>query len=98
MLSEVPTARVNECFDSLEKNLVLILVKQAQNFAWVCVIMLIIVHACLIMANKIFTFKTDNRNDTFPTQFCVRSISNGFSATKSREGFLNLNVYNFSVE
>ena len=40
----------------------------------------------------------NNQNATFPTQFCFESISNGYSATKSREGSLNLNVYNFSVE
>ena len=97
MLSEVPTPGINGCFDSLGKNLELISVKLAQNFAWVCVIMLIIVHVSLIMAKK-STFKTDNRNVTFQTQFCFGSISNGFRATKSREESLNLNVYSFSVE
>ena len=45
-----------------KKSLVLILVKQAQNFAWVWV------------------------------------ISNGFSATESREVSLNENAYDFSVD
>ena len=32
-----------------------------------------------------------------PTQFCLRSISSGFSVIKSRTVFLNGNVYHFSV-
>ena len=47
---------------------------------------------------EIFNFKVDNKNVNFPTQFCLRSISNGFSATKSREVSLNRNVYDFSVD
>ena len=34
----------------------------------------------------------------FSTQFCLGSISNGFSATESREVFLNGNVHDFSVD
>ena len=34
---------------------------------------------------EIFNFKADNKNANFPTQFCLGSISNGFSATESRE-------------
>ena len=33
----------------------------------------------------IFKFKTDNKNANFPTQFCLESIFNGFSASVSRE-------------
>ena len=43
-------------------------------------------------------FIADNKNVNFPTQFCLRSISNGFSATESREVSLNGNVYDFSVD
>ena len=46
---------------------------------------------------EIFKFKTDSKNVNFQTQYCLRSISNGFSATESREVFLNGNVYYFSV-
>ena len=46
---------------------------------------------------EIFKFKADN-NVNFPTQFCLGSISNGFSATESREISLNGNVYDFSVD
>ena len=46
---------------------------------------------------EIFKFKAVNKNVNFPTQFCLGSISNGFSYTESREVSLNGNVYNFSV-
>ena len=47
---------------------------------------------------EIFKFKSDNKNVSFPTQFCLGSVSNGFSATESREVSLNGNVYDFSVD
>ena len=34
----------------------------------------------------------------FPIQFCLGSISNGFSATESKEVSSNGNVYDFSVD
>ena len=40
----------------------------------------------------------DNKNVNFPNQFYLGSISNGFSATGSREVSLNGNVYDFSVD
>ena len=58
------------------ENLVLFLVK-----CWVFIIILIIV-ICFLM-EKVFKFKADNKN--CPTQFCLGNISNGFSATESRE-------------
>ena len=33
---------------------------------------------------EIFKFKGNNKNTNFPAQFCLGSISNGFSATESR--------------
>ena len=45
-----------------------------------------------------FKFKADNENINFPTQFCLGSISNGCSATESREISLNGNAYDFSVD
>ena len=50
-----------------------------------------------LIENHIFKFKYGNKNVKFPTQFCLRSISNGFSAIESREVSLNGNVYDFSV-
>ena len=46
---------------------------------------------------EIFNFKADNENVNCPTQFCLGSISNGFSAAETREVSLNGNVYDFSV-
>ena len=43
-------------------------------------------------------FKADNKNINFPTQFCLGSISNGFSATEIKEVSLYGNVYDFSVD
>ena len=34
---------------------------------------------------EIFKFKADNKNVDFPSQFCLGSISNGISASQSRE-------------
>ena len=51
-----------------------------------------------VNGKEIFKFKTDNKNVNFPTQFCLGSISNGFSAAESREVSLNRNVYHFSVD
>ena len=37
--------------------------------------------------------KADNKNVNFPSQFFLRSISNGFSASESEEVTLNGNRY-----
>ena len=56
-------------------------------------------NSCLFFSGKeIFKFKADNKNGNFLTQFCLGSISNGFTATESREVSLNENVYDFSVD
>ena len=34
---------------------------------------------------EIIKFKAENKNVDFPTQFCLGRISNGFTATESRE-------------
>ena len=51
----------------------------------------------LVDGKEIFKFKADNENVNFTTQFCLGSISNGFSATDSRQVPLNGNVHDFSV-
>ena len=51
-----------------------------------------------VNGKEIFKFKADNKNVNFPTQFCLESICNGFSATESREVSLNGNMYDFSVD
>ena len=50
-----------------------------------------------VNGNEIFQLKADNKTVNFPTQFCLGSISNGFSNTESREVSLNGNVYDFSL-
>ena len=51
-----------------------------------------------VNGKEIIKFKADNKNVKFLTQFCLGSISDGFSATESREVFLDGNVYNFPVD
>ena len=51
-----------------------------------------------VNGKEIINFKADNKNVDFPTWFCLGSISDGFSATESREVSLNENAYNFSVD
>ena len=48
-----------------------------------------------VNGKEIFKFKANNQNFNFPTQFCLGSISNDFSATKSREVSANGYVYDF---
>ena len=48
-----------------------------------------------VYGKEIFEVKAGNKNFNFPTQYCLGSISNGFSATESREVSLNGNVYDF---
>ena len=47
---------------------------------------------------EIFIFKTDNKNVNFTTQFCLRSISNGFKTDVSRERSWDVNVYDVSLD
>ena len=51
-----------------------------------------------VNGKEIFKFKANNKNVNFPTQFCHKNISNGSSATKSREVSLNGNVYDFPFD
>ena len=50
------------------------------------------------MGNKSFKFKSDIKNVNFPTQLCLRSISNGLSAIESIDVSLNGNVYDFLLD
>ena len=51
-----------------------------------------------VNGKEIFKFKADNKNVNFPTQFCLGSIFNEFSATECTEVSLNGKLYNFSVD
>ena len=46
MLREGPADDIYDRVGTAEKNLVLALVKQTQNFAWVCITMVIKLFAC----------------------------------------------------
>ena len=50
------------------------------------------------MEKKSLKLKLKNKNVSFPNPLCLESISNGFSATESREVSLNGNLYNLSVD
>ena len=56
-----------------------------------------IVVICLKKKKK-YKFTVDNKHVDFPTQFCLRSISNKFDAFESRQISLKENVYDFSVD
>ena len=51
-----------------------------------------------VNGKEIFKFKADIKNVNFLTLFCLGSISNGFSATESREVSLNGNICDFSID
>ena len=42
--------------------------------------------------------KNDNKKVKFPSQSCLGSISNGFTANESREVSLNGNAYDFPID
>ena len=51
-----------------------------------------------VNGKEIFNFKADSKDVNFPVQFCLGIICNRFSATESRQVFLNENTYDFSVD
>ena len=53
-----------------------------------------------VNGKEILKFKANDKNIywNFPTQFCLASISNGFTANESREASVNENIYDFSVD
>ena len=59
---------------------------------------MLIIGTFLLMKKIIYKFKADNKYVNFPTQFCLGSIPNGFSATESKEVSLKGNVHDFSVD
>ena len=59
---------------------------------------MVIIAVCLLTKQKSFKFKADNGDVNLPTQFCLGNISNGFSATESREVSSGGNVYYFLVD
>ena len=98
MLGEGPTFRITgRSFGWAEKKFIINFSKANTKF---CLsLQYNAKNSCLFVNGKeIFKFKTDNKNVNFPTQFCLRSISNRFSATECKEVSLKRNVYDFSVD
>ena len=96
ILGEDPTYGINGSFGSPEKNFSINFTKANIKF---CFEVNYNADDSYLFVNgkEIFKFKENNTNVTFSTQFCLRSISNRFSATLSREVSLNENMYDFSV-
>ena len=96
VLGEGPAYGINESFGLPEKKFNINFSKGNTKF---CLSLYYNVESYLFINGKdIFNFKASNKNINFPNQFCIGSISNGFSTTESREVSLNGNVYNFSVD
>ena len=65
--------------------------KQNQNFAWVCITM-------VIRVKKIYKFKTNNSIVNFPAPFCLGRISKRFDYVEVREMSLKGVLYDLSVD
>ena len=96
ILNEVPTFGIIGSLGSPEKNFSFNFTK-AKSFVSVCIIMLKI-FIFFVNGKEIFKFKADSKNVNFPTRFFLGGISDGLSATESREVSLGGNVYDFSVD
>ena len=96
ILGESPAYGINGGFGSPEKQ-TQSFIKANKNF---CLSLHYNANNSHLFVNgkEMFKFKADNKNVNFLTQFCIGSISNGFSNTESREVSLNRNVYDFSVD
>ena len=97
ILDEGPTSAINGSFGSSVKKFSINFTKANTKF---CLSLHYTADNSYMSINgkEIFKFKTDNKNNNFPTQFSLRGIPNGFSATESREVSLNGNVYDLSVD
>ena len=71
---------------------VLILLRQRQSFVWVFIIFL------FVNGKEIYKFKASNKNNDFPSQFRLESISIEFDCLVSREVCLKGSVHDFSVD
>ena len=78
-----------EALVNQRKSLVLVLVYQTTNFAWVYVMMLIII-ICLLMEKNSLNLNWKIKMLTFQLNFVLD--------IECREVFLNGNVYDFSVD
>ena len=97
ILGEGPTFRINGKFESPEKTFSISFTKANTKF---CLSFHYNADNSYLSVNgkEVIKFKTDNKNVNFPIRFYLGRISDGFSATESREVSLNGNVYDFSVD
>ena len=51
-----------------------------------------------VNGKETYAFKARNKNNNFPFQFCLGSISNKIDSVESKEVFVIKNVYDFSVD
>ena len=51
-----------------------------------------------VNGKEIYKFKDSNKNNNFPSQFCLGSISNKFDHVDTGEVSFKGNVYDFSVD
>ena len=97
VLGEGPTFRINGSLGSPEKDFSI-------NFSKASRKLCLSLHYngdnshLFVNGKDIFKFKANNKNVNFPTELCLGIISNGFSATASREVSLKVNTSNFSVD
>ena len=81
MLGEGPTYGITGGFSSQEKKIIINFSKARAKFC-------LTLHYngdSSVNEKEIYKFKANDKNFNFPAQFCLRSISNGFAATKTRE-------------
>ena len=97
ILGEGPTYGINGSFGSPENKFNINFTKANTKF---CMISHYNADNSYSFVNgkEIFNSKADNKNVNFPTQFCLGSISNGFSVSKSREVSFDGYVYDSSVD
>ena len=84
ILGEGSTYVINGSFESPEKKFNIDFTKANTKF---CLNLHYNADYSYLFVNKkeLFKFKADNKNIKFPNQFCLGSISNGFSNTEYRE-------------
>ena len=51
-----------------------------------------------VNGKEVCKFKSSNKNNNFPSQFCLGSISNKFDHSHVKKVFLKGSVYDFSVD
>ena len=92
-----PIFGINESFGSPEKKISINFTKANTTF---CLSLHYNADNSYLFVNgkEIIKFKADNKNVNFLNQFCLGSISDGFSATEVREVSLNGSVFGFSVD